>query len=278
MKETIPFTYKLIFKPTGQFYYGARWAKGCNPKDLWVKYFTSSKYVKQLIKEYGKDSFEYKVTKTFNTSKEAGNWETELLNRMNASKNGKFINKTNNTPTFTGNRGLKIIHHVLTSKETFHDELIPLPSGWVYGMSKFHIDNAKDSRRKTYDSGNYNPWNKGGGKPTGPCKESRKNAIKEARLNTPKIACSYCEKEVDPGNFKRFHGEKCKLNPNIDPQLLIERSFKAKETINKQKETGTFSKPKTPVGIFKCNHCEKESSNYGVMQWHHFDRCKFKKD
>jgi len=41
--NTIPYTYKLIFKPTGQYYYGVRYAKGCQPSDLWDKYFTSSK-------------------------------------------------------------------------------------------------------------------------------------------------------------------------------------------------------------------------------------------
>lgn len=277
MKETIPFTYKLIFKPTGQYYYGVRWAKGCNPKDLWVTYFTSSKHIKKLIKKYGEEAFEYKVTKIFTSKKDAGEWETNILKRVNANRNGKMLNKAINMPVWDAS-GLRVIHHVETHLETFHDVNIELPVGWVYGQSQSHINNNQKSHLILYSDPNYKPWNKGGGKPTGPCKESRKNAIKEARINTPKIACTYCEKEVDPGNFKRFHGEQCKLNPNIDPQLIMERSVRAKQSIQTQKETGTFSKPKTPVGIFKCNHCEKESSNYGVMQRHHFNRCKFKKD
>lgn len=277
MKETIPYTYKIIFKPTGQYYYGVRWAKGCNPNDLWVKYFTSSKHIKKLIKEYGKDVFLFKVTKTFINKEEAGKWETMVLQRVNANHNGKFINKSNNTPVHDSS-GLKWIHHIKTGKGTFHDETLPLPIGWKYGQSPLHIEHNKVVHLKLYSDENYKPWNKGGGKPTGPCKESRKNAIKEARLNTLKISCEHCEKEVDPGNFKRFHGDNCKFNPNIESSLLEERSVRAKQSIQTQKETGTFSKPKTPVGIFKCIHCEKESSNYGAMQRHHFNRCKFKKD
>ena len=40
-----------------------------------------------------------------------------------------------------------------------------------------------------------------------------------------------------------------------------------------QKERGTYSKPKSPIGDFKCPHCEKIGTNYGAMQRHHFNRC-----
>ncbi len=49
----MPYTYLIKFKPTGQVYYGVKYASRCNPDDLWIIYFTSSKYIKQLIKTYG---------------------------------------------------------------------------------------------------------------------------------------------------------------------------------------------------------------------------------
>ena len=64
---------------------------------MWVKYFSSSKHVHQLIKDYGLNSFTYKVTKTFKQKAEAVKHEKEVLVRCNASKNGKFINKSNNS-------------------------------------------------------------------------------------------------------------------------------------------------------------------------------------
>lgn len=58
-----PYTYFIRNKITGQFYYGSRGLKlfpDMLPEDdLWVKYFTSSKFVKNLIEEHGKDSFEF---------------------------------------------------------------------------------------------------------------------------------------------------------------------------------------------------------------------------
>ena len=50
---TTPYTYLLKHEPTNTFYYGCRFAEGCNLKEFWVDYKTSSKRVKQLINEYG---------------------------------------------------------------------------------------------------------------------------------------------------------------------------------------------------------------------------------
>ena len=68
---TTPYTYHLYHIPTGLHYYGVRWAKNCAPSDLWSTYFSSSKAVKKLIKEYGKDSFIAKVRKVFTTKEQA---------------------------------------------------------------------------------------------------------------------------------------------------------------------------------------------------------------
>jgi hypothetical protein len=58
----LSYTYLITNKITNQYYYGSR---GYNVKlkripkdDLWIKYFTSSKKIKELIKKYGKDSFD----------------------------------------------------------------------------------------------------------------------------------------------------------------------------------------------------------------------------
>jgi len=72
---TQSFTYRVRFIPTGEYYYGVRFAKNCHPSDLWTKYFTSSKKVKNLIKKHGKDSFEVEIRKLFKDSEEAIAWE-----------------------------------------------------------------------------------------------------------------------------------------------------------------------------------------------------------
>lgn len=57
----------------------------------------------------------------------------------------------------------------------------------------------------------------------GPCSQSRRDSIKKARLKTKKEKCPHCDKQCDPGNYKRFHGNNCKHNPNVDLAMLQER-------------------------------------------------------
>jgi hypothetical protein len=238
--KTIPYTYKLIFKPTNQYYYGVKWAKGCNPNDLWVTYFSSSKHIHKLIKKYGLDSFIFKVTKTFDNKIDAVNHETSVLERVNAARNGKFINKANNMPAYS-RKGLKTIHNVL-GFETYHDINLPLPEGWKLGFSKNHLETMSKVRK---GKPAHNKGKKG--KPTGPCTEERKTAISKSRNLTPKITCEHCNKQCDGGNFKRFHGDNCKLNPNIKPEILKERSETTKKSYLTQLNSNNFNnfKPKT---------------------------------
>ena len=96
MIETIPFTYLIKHIPTNKYYYGVRFKKGCHPKDLLTKYFTSSKKVKGLIKRYGKKSFIFEIRKTFKTPQEAISWENKVLKRMKVIYRDDFLNLTNN--------------------------------------------------------------------------------------------------------------------------------------------------------------------------------------
>ena len=96
MLKNIPFTYLLKHIPTNKYYYGVRFKKGCHPNDLWIKYFTSSKKVKGLIKRYGKKSFIFEIRKTFKTQQEAINWENKVLKRMKVIYRNDFLNLTNN--------------------------------------------------------------------------------------------------------------------------------------------------------------------------------------
>lgn len=120
------------------------------------------------------------------------------------------------------------------------------------------------------------PWNKDKKcKSTGPCSEERRLNISIARMDTIKILCIHCKKEVDPGNFNRFHGNMCKLNPSIDPKILKARSEKAKQSMILQKINGTYSKPKSPKGPHICPKCGAVGNNYGAMMRHHFDNCNY---
>lgn len=93
----IPYTYYIKHLPTGLKYYGSKYGKGSDPAKFWVPngYFTSSNYVKELIKEYGIETFKVKVTKTFATSEEALAHEYRFIQRVDAVKRTDWLNKNN---------------------------------------------------------------------------------------------------------------------------------------------------------------------------------------
>ncbi len=95
---TVPYTYLLRHKPTNTFYYGVKWASGCNPLTFWKDYFTSSKKVSLLRTLFGDDSFEFEIRKTFSTGKAAAKWEKTVLRRMRVLENPTtWINRTTNS-------------------------------------------------------------------------------------------------------------------------------------------------------------------------------------
>jgi hypothetical protein len=87
-----PFTYRIKFIPTGEYYYGVRFAKGCDPSELWTKYFTSSATVHSLIEKHGKDSFETEIRKVFESAEKAIQWEGKV-NKYTKQWNN-YLNKT----------------------------------------------------------------------------------------------------------------------------------------------------------------------------------------
>lgn len=90
------YTYLLKCKPENAVYYGVRFAEGCDPTELLVTYFTSSKHVHQLIKKYGIDQFESEVRQEFDSVDAAREWETKVLRRCDVVNSPLFINKTDN--------------------------------------------------------------------------------------------------------------------------------------------------------------------------------------
>lgn len=86
------YVYRINFKLTNQFYIGFRGAKDATPDDLFKTYFTSSKVIKRLIKDYGVDQFSTEILAEFKTGKEAYEYEQKLLNEMDVSNNSQMLN------------------------------------------------------------------------------------------------------------------------------------------------------------------------------------------
>lgn len=88
-----PYTYLVGWSKLRVFYYGSRYSKRAHPSDLWVTYFTSSKYVAKFRQEHGEPDI-IEVRKTFNDPKLALTWELRVLRRMGVVKRNDFLNKT----------------------------------------------------------------------------------------------------------------------------------------------------------------------------------------
>ena len=94
-----PYCYLIGWSKLNKFYYGVRYSKrmfclydsGCHPDDLWVKYFTSSQYVKEYRKKHGEPDI-IQVRRCFLSAEKAINWEKIVLRRILAKSN-KFLNK-----------------------------------------------------------------------------------------------------------------------------------------------------------------------------------------
>ena len=91
----IPYTYLIGWSKYNIWYYGVRYAKGCQPSDLWTSYFTSSKLVKKTRAEYGEPDI-IQIRKTFTNENNARIWETKVLRRLKVVLREDFINQTDN--------------------------------------------------------------------------------------------------------------------------------------------------------------------------------------
>lgn len=76
------YVYKVTNRITNQFYYGSRTEnvrkKRLPEEDLWKHYFTSSKKVKDLIDEYGIDSFDVEILSRHDSYEDCF-WEEQRL-------------------------------------------------------------------------------------------------------------------------------------------------------------------------------------------------------
>lgn len=132
----VAYVYSLRFKITGQWYVGCRYAKHLTDEmisnDLWIRYFTSSKLVRALIKTYGYDSFEPKIRRVFSNSDDAKSYEVSLLKKVNARTNPAFLNQCNsvfeNAPALSW-----ITNGIIDTMIAANKPIIP---GFWYGRSK----------------------------------------------------------------------------------------------------------------------------------------------
>lgn len=216
MKDRIPFTYLLFCKTTGQYYYGSRYGKHCHPSQLWTTYYTSSKLVKQLIREHGEDAFEVRVTRTFETKEQARDWEYRFLNRVKASTNPIWLNQHNGDGEFLNKGGYKMSD----DQKKFLSELHkgkPKPATAKAMIGNNHNKGKKFSEesRARVSAARIGNKNRLGINHSDEVKKLISERTSAALKGVPKktTTCPHCGKTGGAGNMMRYHFDNCKSKP-----------------------------------------------------------------
>jgi hypothetical protein len=98
-QDRTPYTYFIRWNDLNLNYYGRRTAKGCHPEEFFITYFTSSRYVDDIISEYGMPDL-IKVHKIFSDIHSCKIQEERFLKRVNAAKSLSWLNQTNGDKNF----------------------------------------------------------------------------------------------------------------------------------------------------------------------------------
>lgn len=89
----MPYTYLIGWTKLNMWYYGVRYAKNCDPSDLWVDYFTSSNYVKEFRAVNGEPDV-IEIRRIFKDSKYAIRCEDRVIRNLKIYSNSNFLNKS----------------------------------------------------------------------------------------------------------------------------------------------------------------------------------------
>jgi len=145
-----PFSYVLTHKPSGKRYYGIRISKNADPSQLWISYFSSSKIIKKMIEDEGKEVFSYQVRRVFETREGALRWETKFLTKIKAKDNPLWLNRHNGGKkfTFSGQHSAETkqaISQKLKGRKftTEHKRKIASKSTWTGKLTPEQIKNRK---------------------------------------------------------------------------------------------------------------------------------------
>lgn len=225
-QQHTPYTYLIGWSSLNKWYYGVRYAKNCNPSDLWVTYKTSSKIVKKFASENGNPDI-ILIRRQFTSIRKAQDWESKVLKKMNVAKDSRWLNG-HDTKAFdpcTLPRGNN--HWTREDSERAHNwrngswrnfNREHMPCGENHWTSK-NTESALNHKKRMHSKNNPNYL-----------PEVIKNKSNRLKLNNPvhnslvrekisktltgkvrpKKVCEHCNKTIADSIYTRHHGSKCK--------------------------------------------------------------------
>lgn len=105
----------------------------------------------------------------------------------------------------------------------------------------------------------------------------------KAQLSHEKIECPHCKTKCRPAMYARFHGEKCKVFLGIDVHVEPTRKCPHCLKIATVRNFGSYhgihcrkNPHRIPRAIYKCEYCDFETENKGLLTRFHNNNCKRK--
>lgn len=141
------YVYRITNKKEKIHYYGSRTSNIEPKKDLGILYFSSSKILKQKIKEQPIENFKFKVIKLFESRSEAFAFEHLLHKKFEVCTNDNFYNKSIQTTSKFSWFGQKHTEEAKKNMSITRKGRIP----WNVGI-KFTDIYTKEERQKKFTS------------------------------------------------------------------------------------------------------------------------------
>jgi len=204
----MPYTYLIGWRKQNKYYYGVRYAKGCHPDELWKTYFTSSKYVKYFVEEYGNPDL-IQIRKEFESAEKALEWESRVLRKLGAKDRDDFLNQTDNKgiSLLASKKGIenRDPQTLLNDYRKWFDSLSENEKEELRDRKRYGMINKPESSAKSQSEGIREYQLKSWSDP-----ETREKRSRSMRKPKKRVVCPYCEKEGGSNNMYRWHFDKCK--------------------------------------------------------------------
>lgn len=147
------YVYRVINSITNQFYIGSRTenvTKCRHPEDdLWKYYFTSSKRVKQMIAEYGLDSFVVEILSKHDSYEECF-WEEQRL-ILESKHNPLRLNKAYVDPS-TGTKVLTSYNETEEEKNSRMKKMSKTKKGKFNSNGHYGLRHTEETKQKIRES------------------------------------------------------------------------------------------------------------------------------
>jgi len=197
-------------------------------------YLGSSESLDNDIKKYDKKNFSRMTLFVYDSPEEASDKEEELVN-------AEFVARNDTYNIAIGGRGyLKSPRHINVKDENGKIFRVHVEDP-RYVSGELKQANIGVIRSKEYGAYMTERNNKYWSNPNNKAKASKTQ--QKIILSVPPVTCEYCLKEMNQMNYKKWHGVKCKDNPNLDPSSRLTEMFTC-ETCGKQFNAENFKKHK----------------------------------